>query len=81
MASVEEQHVRRSVGPYFGPGKRKVLSKILQLVHIHPSLYDIKPQGKEATNFSAEFEQMGVILSSQQHTYIPNVERKILSQE
>lgn len=44
----------------------------------------LKPQGKEATSFPADFsqsEQMGVILSSQQCTYVPNVERKIQSQE
>lgn len=44
----------------------------------------LEPYGKEATNFPTDFslsKQMGVILSSQQCTYVPNVERRILSQE
>lgn len=44
----------------------------------------LNPQGKKETSFPADFlqsEQMGVIFNSQQCTYVPNVERRILSQE
>jgi hypothetical protein len=44
----------------------------------------LKPQGNEAMSFPTDFsqsEQMDVILSSQQSTYVPNVERRIQSQE